>query len=438
MTSAKKTLLLLSLAMWSTTSTLFAQTNGSNSPYSRYGFGLLSERSTGFNKGMGGVAYGMRNGHELNPSNPASYSAIDSLSFLFDIGMTFQNGHFDDGSSTTNARNTSLDYVTAGFRVSRNLGMSVGLLPYSTIGYSMETTDPMSEGSTSTKTSYYDGDGGLRELYLGLGWQVFPHFSVGANAGMLWGEMDHTVLSQVSTTDANSLRRQYTSDITTYKVNVGMQIDFKVAKEHEVVIGATYGLGHKIHSSAHFYNQLSDGSSIIEGDSITARNAFELPHTFGAGLSWTYKERLRVGADYEFQKWSDNRYPTVTESQYGEIGYEPLTGSFDNTHRVTVGADYTPNPYGLRWRHFVTYRAGFSYRSAYTLVDGEKGPRYYSVSAGVGLPIINRYNNRSTLNLSVQYEWAKPRVAGQIEEQYLRICLGMSFNERWFMKWKIE
>ena len=37
----------------------FAQTNGVNSPYSRYGFGILSDRSMGFNKGMGGVAMGL-------------------------------------------------------------------------------------------------------------------------------------------------------------------------------------------------------------------------------------------------------------------------------------------------------------------------------------------------------------------------------------------
>ena len=115
-----------------------------------------------------------------------------------------------------------------------------------------------------------------------------------------------------------------------------------------------------------------------------------------------------------------------------------MTGSFDNSHRIAIGADYVPNPNGIRWRHFVRYNVGFSYRSAYTLIDGTKGPRDYTVSAGVGLPITNRYNNRSMLNLSVQYEWIEPRFAGQIKEQYLRFCLGISFNERWFMKWKIE
>lgn len=47
---------------------------------------------------MGGIAYGLRNGYQINASNPASYTAIDSLTFLFDAGMTLQNANFKDGN----------------------------------------------------------------------------------------------------------------------------------------------------------------------------------------------------------------------------------------------------------------------------------------------------------------------------------------------------
>lgn len=45
-------------------SAVVAQTNGSNSPYSRYGFGILSDRAQGFNKGMAGLSTAMRNGKD--------------------------------------------------------------------------------------------------------------------------------------------------------------------------------------------------------------------------------------------------------------------------------------------------------------------------------------------------------------------------------------
>ena len=143
-----------------------AQTNGSNSPYSRYGFGLLGDGGNAFNKGMSGTAYGMRNGKELNTKNPASYAAIDSLTFLFDFGLSLQNGNFSQNGQKTNAHNTSIDYITAGFRMAPRLGMTLGLVPYSTIGYNTNREQQsMSEDGLSqiTRTSTFSGDGGLHE-----------------------------------------------------------------------------------------------------------------------------------------------------------------------------------------------------------------------------------------------------------------------------------
>ena len=59
--------------------------SGTNSPYSQYGLGLLSSQATGFNRGMNGVAYGFHEHNQVNYMNPASYAAVDSLSFLFAI-----------------------------------------------------------------------------------------------------------------------------------------------------------------------------------------------------------------------------------------------------------------------------------------------------------------------------------------------------------------
>lgn len=80
---------MIALAGTVAATTVKAQTNGSNSPYSRYGFGLLSDRAQGFNKGMSGLAYGMRGGSELNTKTqrhtlPSIHSRSSSMpAFLF-------------------------------------------------------------------------------------------------------------------------------------------------------------------------------------------------------------------------------------------------------------------------------------------------------------------------------------------------------------------
>ena len=91
--------------------------NGMNSPYTRYGFGQLSTMELGANKGMGGVGIGLHNSNQINLLNPASYAAVDTLTFLLDIGMSLHNTNFAEGGVKMNARNTTFDYLAMQFRL---------------------------------------------------------------------------------------------------------------------------------------------------------------------------------------------------------------------------------------------------------------------------------------------------------------------------------
>ena len=85
---------------------------------------------------------------------------------------------------------------------------------------------------------------------------------------------------------------------------------------------------------------------------------------------------------------------------------------------------------------FVHYRFGVGYATPYYNINGQDGPKELSASIGVALPIINSYNNRSVLNISGQ--WVRSKADGFITENTFRINVGITFNERWFMKWKID
>ena len=68
--------------------------NNTNSPYTRFGYGELADRSFGAGRAMGGVGIGLRSSKQINPMNPASYSCMDSLTFLFDFGVAGQVSWF--------------------------------------------------------------------------------------------------------------------------------------------------------------------------------------------------------------------------------------------------------------------------------------------------------------------------------------------------------
>lgn len=435
----KLKLLLLPALLLLLTLSATAQTNGSNSPYSRYGFGLLGDGGNAFNKGMAGTAYGMRGGTEINAKNPASLSAVDSLTLLFDLGLSLQNGNFKQGSTSTNARNTSVDYVSAAYRVAPRLGMVLGLRPYSTIGYETSSVETTNNGlSTTTKTTTYSGDGGLHEAYAGIGWAPIRPLSVGLTAGYLWGNLSHTTTMDFDDSNVNTTYQKYDAEIRTFRAEFGLQYEQNIGKKDVLTLGFVYGLGHNVNRTAHYYNVMS-GTSTTNGDTLSCARAFALPHTFGVGLSWTHNRSLRIGADYTFLKWGSVKYPMLSHNTAtGEYLFSSRKGQFDDQHKLSLGLEYVPNAEGLKWRQRVRYRAGFAFSTPYARVDGQDGPRSYAATAGVSLPIVTMYNNRTFLNLSLGYEHVEPKVAGMMKENYYRISIGLTFNERWFMKWKAE
>ena len=426
--------------LWLAMATLCAsaQTNGSNSPYSRFGLGSLKDQSQGFNKGMGGVALGFREGNCLNMQNPASYSAIDSLSFLFDVGITLQNTNFKSGNSSVNAHNTSLDYVHAGFRLAPGLGFAFGFVPYSTIGYNYSESrflgNHFNSGSTMTYTNTYSGDGGLHEVYIGLGWNPFADLSIGANFGYLWGNYSQNTTQTfyedgTATSSSNGLRRQINANLHSYKIDIGAQYPIRLNAKSLLTIGATYTIGHAIPSAAHYNSFVANGDTTR----ATIKKAFDLPTAFGIGLAWAYKTQWKAGLDVTHQRWADARTPQIIDNEFVSTAE-----NYENRTKIAVGGEFQPDRYHNKYLRRVRYRIGASFATPYYKVNGQNGPMEYSLTAGFGLPVSNNISNRSVINVSFQWVRNAPSTNSLITENSLRLNVGVTFNERWFMKWRIQ
>ena len=408
--------------------------SGTNSPYSQYGVGILSDQATGFNKGMNGLGIGFHNGKEINPLNPASYSAMDSLSFIFDAGITGQIAHFKEGDISKNATNSNFEYVVAGFRAFKHLGFSFGLLPFSNVGfnYSFSKTLPT---TTTTYTNTFNGSGGLHKFYLGAGWQPLKHFSIGVNVAYLWGELDHSVVNSYSDNTINNVSRIYSANVTSYTLDFGAQYDFNLSSKDNVTLGVTYFKGHNINGKPTL-DEISKNSETSVADTATYRAShISLPDAFGVGLMWNHNNKWRVGADYSLQKWGSIDALSY-ESNDASKSVIALGNSYSDRSKITVGADYCPNEKSRRALDKAHYMFGFSYATPYIKINGEDGPKEFSASAGISMPIINNWNNRSMLNVSVQ--WIHTGKKELIEENCFRLNIGLTFNERWFAKWKVE
>ena len=415
---------------------ILAQGYGTISPYSQYGFGALAEQSGGFNRGMNGVGIGFREHNQLNTTNPASYSAIDSLSFLFDVGFSGSFTSFLENGKRKNSRSGSVDYVLAGFRAFKHFGVSFGFLPFSKTKYDYSVTGTLDENTNSTYTNTYTGTGGLTQVYLGFGWEPFKGVSLGVNGAYLWGSSTKIVGNTYSDNSINGLMKAYAMDVSNYKLDFGLQLSIPFSKKDNVTLGATYGLGHSLKADAHcLIASANVQTSVSDTTEFTVNDAYKLPTMIGAGLAWNHNNQLRIGVDYTYQKWTETAFP-VYRVVNDVPSYELDNNYFLDRHKINVGFEYCKDEYARRFAPRVRYKVGASYTTPYYKINAADGPKEIAVSAGVAIPIVNSWNNRSLLNISAQ--WVRNEAKGLLREDVFRISVGLTFNERWFMKWKVN
>lgn len=404
--------------------------NNTASPYTRFGFGELADRSFGAGRAMGGVGIGLRSPKQINPMNPASYSCMDSLTFIFDFGASFQAATYKDASNQYKKLNGNIEYIALQFPITRWLAMSAGLLPYSFVGYEFgEVAQVGDEYYQNT----YSGTGGLNELYGGLSIDIWKkRLAVGANFGFLFGNVEHIQNLTFPTSSTSYINnRTQRIEVRDMRMNFGIQYTHPLSAEESLTFGATYSPKNSLNAKTYdiLQRQTAEGGTIEASTDTIQGAAYDLPNTFGVGVSYMKKDRLTLAADFQYEDWSNSLYR-------GE------SGNFQNRKRVAVGAEFLPDNKDKNYFKQIRYRAGFHYNNSYVVVNrnadnGNKGYGYneYGVSVGLGLPVMDY---RSLVNVAFEFVKVKPKHASLIDEQYFRVTLNYTFNERWFYKFKLN
>ena len=388
----------------------------SNTPYSKLGFGILSDNATGIQRSMGGVGIAMQNGRQINVINPASYSQVDSLTFLWDIGMDITNSWSKENGKRGYNFGGGLDYITAEFRLGKNIGAAFGVVPFSGVGYSFG-------GDIDNGVDTRSGAGGLSELFAGVGWQPFKGLSIGANFSYLFG----TTTNVTTVEDVTSTQFTRNLEVRDWNMKLGLQYAFSLSKKNRLVLGATYSPKKSMHGTA--WGTMGDVSQDTKLDTvanISMKGNYELPTTIGAGVSYTYDNRFNVELDYMYQQWSKAKYTPIN---YFEI---PST-KWDDRWKVSAGLSYLPNPRG-NYLARMTYRMGAFYNHDYMNVYGNN-VRDYGMSVGFSFPALG---SKTLVNLGVEWKHRYSAPTNLIKEDYLNITLSVNFNEMWFWKNKIR
>lgn len=389
------------------------------SPYSRFGVGELMFNQNFRNMGMGGIGIGYRSNHSVNYLNPASYTAVDSVSFIFEA-TAFSHYYQQQTVSEKQMGNyTSLGNLSFGFPVKRWWGVGVGLKPFSAVGYKVLNTTENAE--IGTVNYLYEGTGGINQVFVGNAFKPFKGFSVGFNASYLFGSMErHASVFSDSTGFflANQIKSNQVSD---WHFGFGAQYELNLSSNRSLTFGATFGPATAINiRQAETIQRMLPGFtrfdtiSHYEGE----KGSLYLPAYWGAGVFARMNSQWAAGFDFQQQYWENYKIFDVP-------------GDLNNTYQLAFGIQH--NPSIQTFSNFFSrleYRAGFRYGQTYLNLN-DKAINEFGISFGIGLPIRRTYNG---LNLSFEFGQRGTTENDLIKENLYRINIGVNIHERWFMR----
>jgi len=385
--------------------------NATSSPSSRFGYGELNDNLPGAYRAMGGVGMGMRSNKAINPAQPASYTACDSMTFMFDLAGSFLYTNYGDSYGQRNRLNGNLEYMTLQMPLWRqHIALSAGITPYSAVGYSFSLSDSINSDYHYSKT--YSGEGGFTQVYGGLSFNVCDWVAFGANVYYMFGELSKS--RSLSFTDA-SMKTVSQSDrlkINSLRLRYGLQL-FHTFGKHTVVLGGVFENKQRFSHSDYIQVETSTSDTVE-----VMENAFELPMMYGAGLSYNYAGRLTLALDYQSQDWRKTKY--FNEEDVLRI-----------RQRWAIGMEYRHDPLSRNYAHQVFWRLGANYTTSYSV--GTSIPEV-GLSVGIGFPL---RTIGTVINTTVEYVHRGAMDGTALSENALRLVVNASIAENWFFKRKL-
>ena len=407
--------------------TITAQRN-SASPYSYFGIGENFEAVTVEQASMGGIGVALKDFNHLNFVNPAANADLRVATYSIGGSLSFLKIKESKGSQSGSSMN--LRYISLAFPLGEKAGFSVGLQPFSSVGYSLINDE------NPDNVNLFTGEGGTNKIYASFGMYVFEGFSVGVEAGYIFGNLENSILNQRSGV-ALGTKHEETIDVRGGQFKLGAQYKRTLKNKLNLYSGASITLENDFSTKGN--EKMYSFSYVSSGDEIPRSVLFDRPvngditiplkTVFGFGLGKDYK--WYVGVNQQFQGALNSNSSLISNGN----GYR-----YDDSSKLSIGGYYIPkiNSISSYWDR-VTYRAGLRFEDTGLLVEGSNNftaIKDFGINVGVGLPL-----PRQLSNVNIGFEYGKKGTANNnlVKEDYFNVRLSLSLNSKnWFNKRKID
>ncbi len=438
----------------------------------------------------------------INTGNPASYAERPiyrgNRLTTAELGLNYSAVQLQNKSSKQLVHNASLGYVSMAIPLTKWWGSSFGIMPYSSVGYAIsDHKDLVSAGDVEY---LYEGSGGINQVYFGNGIKplygipgaflkskkyerlklekkdstiakilrrkkLAQGLSLGANVSYLFGNIENSKRSIfLPTLTAFNTRSLTSTRVSDVYMDYGAQYAFKIhrapkkidpkkalnkdekAKETvlrediKITLGATFtaqtNVKAKVDTLTYSYYYNGSGAEVLSDTiklSKDTKGSITLPLSLGFGAGFNIGTKWLGVADFEIQNWSS--YQAFNQTQ-----------GLKNSMRISAGIQYTPkaeftDSKGMLDGYYkrIRYRAGIRYtQTALELKNTQLTE--YALSIGAGFPVGRNYllQNFPIVNVGLEVGQRGTISDGLIRENFLKVRVGFTINDRWFVKAKID
>lgn len=427
--------------------------NGLNTPFSQYGLGMSS---LPYNVPMaamrGGAVYTLAQNNIVNPFNPASLAAVQTESFVFDMGFAFQLTTQKDPQTSLFDADGTLGYLSLAMPITKWWKTGLSLLPQSDVSYLSVSEQPLMhpgiDTAIGTAKTTYEGNGGVSRLIWGHGFNLWKdRLSVGFNVNLLYGAISRGIDYDFTVADSlpqyMNARRQKTTLMRNVTFDAGLQYFQPLGKDYQLGIGITCApprtLSVKDNALAFTYVTYSSSDYLRDTifpdrDSLSEYTSLmRMPLQLGLGLSLQKNNAWRIAVDGSYAQWSGAKY----EDRYDLLGNGHAL-QYDANLRGALGLQFLGDPGATHYARRITYSAGLHYESGKLRLaldqehpDAVQRLDEWGIGVGVTLPM---RKGKSLLSLSANY--SSFGTADLLRHNAVTFGISVSSADSWFVKRK--
>ena len=414
---------------------------GSSSPYSFYGIGSLKFKGTVENQSMGGLSVYSDSIH-INLRNPASFAGKNLKSFnnesrpiKYTVGGSHSEIKLSSDSQTAKTSTSTVDYLAIAIPLGK-FGAGFGVLPYSSVGYKLQSTD-----ADDVLQYNYRGEGGLNKVFLGFGYQLTNDFRLGVDASYNFGNITNTNIAFGYNPQGEILqyqsRESNRSNLGGFSYNLGLIFSKLIKPNLEITASATFSPSAEITSdNTRAYSTIVVDPSTQQEFTINSLDIdlstlnlkttkLTLPSRTSFGFGVGTPRKWFAGVEYTLLKASQfsNRLLTIDNATY------------EDASTISVGGFYIPKFDSFnRYLQRIVYRTGIRFEDTGLRVNNED-IKEFGISFGVGLPVGRIFSNA---NIGFEIGTRGVDTANLVKENFVKFQMSLSLNDRWFEKRKFN